>query len=62
MTFKGHSGPNVCPLQEQATVILQNFNEDTVGSQRCFLLLERKENFTLQVHCATPDIDGSYIL
>ena len=53
MTFKGHSGPSVCPLQAQATVMLKNLNTDTVGSQRCFSAVETQKKILLY-NCTVP--------
>lgn len=61
MTFKGHSGPDICLLQEQATGILQNLNADLLAARDVFHCWNAKENFSLQVYRATPDIEGSCI-
>lgn len=53
MTFKGHSGPSVCPLQAQATVMLKNLNTDAVGSQRCFSAVETQKKILLY-NCTVP--------
>lgn len=53
MTFKGHSGPSVCPLQAQATVILKNLNAATVGSQQCFPAVEMQKKILLY-DCTVP--------
>lgn len=53
MTFKGHSGPSVCPLQAQTTVMLKNLNTDAVGSQSCFSAVETQKKILLY-NCTVP--------